>query len=315
METDRVYVRSKHNWLQCKDSLTLSNKNKDEIEVIEVDKPRIDRSMIGQRMILAKVCDRNDEHFCGSLHMPIGASWKGGNRECIAHEGKLFWPCGLKSIVLNGRKIVGEDFVVCKCGNERPVRISATEWEVITTCANDTLLVELKEYTDELCVCCDRRIRFFSPRRGIVTKSGKEQSYFNRMLCAECVPVKQMCADMFMAGGVKFDNPSWEGMKKMYRFGFKLENRADLALKEQNHPLVAAMISDVEMFTTQNESFECMIRRANMRGMKIMKVELERVGNLYGMKVYKEYGRDSMFVGNHQIAKNKFHYHYIGDFY
>nr|QQD36993.1 NSP1 [Pacific black duck rotavirus G] len=254
------------------------------------------------KLLLSRVCDRKGDHFCGHAHVP--EQWNNyWNRPAMPTRHHILWPCGLKSAVISGVKVVASEFVTCKCGNARPTRIEGESYTFLVVCANDFLMVEGAGKADALCENCGARCDYFRASKGMV--QDMEKKVYDEILCLKCSPVKRIFKLACKFARAKTITPSYEHMKLFYDYGKAMENRAESAFKEMN---VKCIVSGTRKFVLQASewSMECLLNRAKTLNRQVKSYEVKEEKGKYFLVVYKEYGRVVVEMEDPREAKNWF---------
>lgn len=226
------------------DPTTLSRKPL-KLELIKYNNPfREVPQLAGESILLEDVCPYNHEHFCGGIHIPkqFNMSPK-GRINCITSD-KIAWPCGLESIIIDGKKYTGSAFVKCRCGQPYPTIINqSSTFFFLTCCSNDTKSVKIGLSEKFNCLNCNRSVRWFSPGRGIRTT---HQYYLPSQLCPACMPFRDIVAIMSLLNKVEFLGADFTQMRTDFEWKRQLPNNCESAFRSFNSPQLAHRVAPYE---------------------------------------------------------------------
>lgn len=201
----------------------------------------------GDSILIADVCPLMHEHFCGGVHIPSQHNLKPKGRIVHASADKIIWPCGLKSIKINGTKVTGHMFVKCRCGNMYPTWISGeSNFFFVTCCANDTATVKIGLANGDKCQNCLKLKRWYNP--GLCFKSGVSH-YLSPFYCPSCTPMRDLVANMTGFGAVTFNSCDYNEMKRNYDWKRNYPNNSANAFRAMNSPLLQTQVAPDEIVT------------------------------------------------------------------
>nr|BAL04356.1 nonstructural protein NSP1.pep2 [Porcine rotavirus B] len=230
------------------DPTTLSKKPL-KLELIRYNNPfREVPSLAGESILLEDVCPYNHEHFCGGIHIPKQFNMSPKGRISHITSEKIAWPCGLKSIIIDGREYTGSAFVKCRCGQQYPTIIDQqSTFFFLTCCSNDTKSVKIGLSEKFNCMNCNRSVRWFSPGRGLQTT---HQHYLPSQLCPACMPFRDIVASMSLLNRVKFLGADFDQMRTDFEWKRQLQNNCESAFRSFNSPQLAHRVTPHERVET-----------------------------------------------------------------
>lgn len=197
--------------------------------------------LAGESILLEDVCPFKHEHFCGGIHIPEQNNMKPKGRISYMSADKIAWPCGLESLVIDGDVITGSAFVKCRCGQPYPTVINQkTEFFIVTCCSNDTKSIKLGLPEKYDCLNCGRKVRWFSPGRGLRTTV---QYYLPSQLCPTCLPFRDLVATMSLLNKVEFLGADFEKMRNDFDWKRQLQNNCESAFRALNSPQIAHRVA------------------------------------------------------------------------
>nr|QGH59023.1 nonstructural RNA-binding protein 1 [Rotavirus B] len=226
------------------DPTTLSKKPL-KLELINHDNPfREVPQLAGESILLEDVCPYNHEHFCGGIHIPKQFNLSPKGRISLITSDKFVWPCGLESIIIDGRIYTGSAFVKCRCGQPYPTIIDQTStFFFLTCCSNDTKSVKLGLSEKYNCLNCNRSVRWFTPGRGLTTT---HQYYLPSQLCPACMPFRDIVASMSLLNKVEFLGADFSQMRTDFEWKRQLQNNCESAFRSFNSPQLAHRVAPYE---------------------------------------------------------------------
>nr|WME84908.1 nonstructural protein 1-2 [Porcine rotavirus B] len=223
------------------DPTTLSKKPL-KLASIKYDNPlREVPHLAGESVLLEDVCPLNHEHFCGAIHIPKQSNMRPKGRISHITADKIAWPCGLESILIDGRIITGSAFAKCRCGQPYPTVIDQpSEFFFITCCSNDTKAIKLGLCEKFNCLNCKKPVRWFTPGRGISTKI---QYFLPSQLCPPCMPFRDLLATMSLLNKIEFLGADFERMRIDFNWKRQLTNNCESAFRSFNSPQIAHRVT------------------------------------------------------------------------
>lgn len=226
------------------DPTTLSKKPL-KLELIKYNNPfREVPQLAGESLLLEDVCPYNHEHFCGGVHIPKQFNMSPKGRINLITSDKIAWPCGLESIIIDGKKYTGSAFVKCRCGQPYPTIIDQmSTFFFLTCCSNDTKSVKIGLGEKYDCLNCNRSVRWFSPGRGLRTV---HQYYLPSQLCPACMPFRDIVASMSLLNKVEFTGADFSQMRTDFEWKRQLQNNCESAFRSFNSPQLAHRVTPYE---------------------------------------------------------------------
>nr|BAL04382.1 nonstructural protein NSP1.pep2 [Porcine rotavirus B] len=215
------------------------------VECVKYDSPlREVPHLAGESILLEDVCPLHHEHFCGAVHIPKQTNLRPRGRIIHITADKIAWPCGLESIIIDGKVINGSAFVKCRCGQFYPTIINQpSEFFFLTCCSNDTKSIKIGLCEKYKCLNCAKDMRWFTPGRGIFTT---HQYYLPSQTCPSCTPFRDTVAVMSLLNKVNFLGPDFNKMREDYDWKRQLENNCESAFRSFNSPQLAHRITTYE---------------------------------------------------------------------
>lgn len=223
------------------DPTTLSKKPL-KLELIKYNNPfREVPQLAGESLLLEDICPHNHEHFCGGIHIPKQFNISPKGRISHITSEKIAWPCGLKSIIIDGKEYTGSAFVKCRCGQLYPTIIDQNStFFFLTCCSNDTKSVKIGLGEKINCLNCNRSVRWFSPGRGLRTV---RQYYLPSQLCPACMPFRDLVASMSLLNKVEFIGADFTQMRTDFEWKRQLQNNCESAFRSFNSPQLAHRVT------------------------------------------------------------------------
>lgn len=257
-----------------------SSKKPEKVFTLKYDNPlRECPEVPGDSVLISDVCPFIHEHFCGGVHIPYQHNMKPRGRITHVSADKIVWPCGLRSIKINGKLVVGHMFVKCRCGNMYPTWISGeSDFFFITCCANDTPAIKIGLANGDKCQNCLRLKRWYTPGPGF--KSGISH-YLAPFFCPVCTPMRDLVSNMTRFGAVSFNSPDYAEMKKNYDWKRNYPNNCELAFKSLNSPLTQTFTTVCDTVTASSGTtvteLIASINRSWCTGFKIIPINRTRI--------------------------------------